>query len=460
MLHTEESWFDVDGALRKSRLAASAWAGQSVAMRLGVVRRARQLMAQRATAVASTVSSRSNRDTLVCELLPLLDAMRFLERRAKGLLATQPLRGGKPLWLFGVTAEIQREPLGVILILGPANYPLFLPCVQAIQALVAGNAVCLKPARGGEAAAVAVAIALIDAGLPPDVLQLLDTDAGPEAVTCHFDRIVLTGSAQTGIKVFAASAARLTPATMELSGCDAAFVMQGAEIDLVARCLVYGLTLNSGATCIAPRRIFVLENMAGDLERAIVRLLPAISGARTPAPIAQRLSHLLHQAVRSGARIIQASPDCPAVLADARCDMQLLQEDVFAPWLAIVPVVDMASAIRQAEACPYALGASIFGPLAEARELARQVKAGSVCINDVIVPTADPRLPFGGSGRSGFGRTRGAEGLLEMTAVKSVSMRRGRFRPHLAAPRAQDEARFATMIRLLHGKWFAGANQK
>ena len=85
--------------------------------------------------------------------------------------------------------------------------------------------------------------------------------------------------------------------------------------------------------------------------------------------------------------------------------------------------------------------------------LAARVRAGSVCVNDLIVPTADPRLPFGGRGRSGFGATRGAEGLLEMTVAKTVSIRRGRFRPHLDAPKPGDAARFAHMTALLHGAW-------
>ena len=133
--------------------------------------------------------------------------------------------------------------------------------------------------------------------------------------------------------------------------------------------------------------------------------------------------------------------------------MALLQQDVFAPWLALVPVADMAEALRHDALCPFALGASVFGPPAEARALAASLRAGSVCINDLIVPTADPRLPFGGSGRSGFGRTRGAEGLLEMTALRTVSERRGRFRPHLAAATPHDAVRFGAMARLLHGSW-------
>jgi delta 1-pyrroline-5-carboxylate dehydrogenase len=131
--------------------------------------------------------------------------------------------------------------------------------------------------------------------------------------------------------------------------------------------------------------------------------------------------------------------------------MALLQEDVFAPWLALIPVASPEAALGAAADCPYALGASVFGPPGAAEAMARRVRAGSVCVNDLIVPTADPRLPFGGRGRSGFGSTRGAEGLLAMTVVKTVSERRSRLRPHLAPAAENDAGLFAGMTALLHG---------
>ena len=443
----------VPEALARARAAAPAWAATHVDARLAIVRRARRIMAVEATTLATTVQ-RAPADTLVAELLPLLEAARFLERRAARLLAPRRLRGGRPLWLLGVAAELQRQPLGVVLVLAPGNYPLFLPGAHTLQALVAGNAVCLKPAPDGVDAAAAFADTMRRAGLPDGVLQLLPATDGPAAVAAGFDRIVLTGSAETGIRVLQASASALTPTTMELSGSDAAFVLPGADLDLVARCLAYGLRLNGGATCIAPRRVFVPRALAADLEMRLLALIPAIHDATVPVAIAGRLSALLNQAAAMGGRVQQAGRGRPAILADARPEMALLQEDVFAPWLALIPVPDTDAALRDDALCPFALGASVFGPVREARALASRLRAGSVCINDLIVPTADPRLPFGGSGRSGFGRTRGAEGLLEMTTVKTVSIRRW-FRPHLAPQTPLDAAHFATMATVLHGGWRA-----
>ena len=395
-------------------------------------------------------------ETLVTEVLPLADAARFLERRAAGLLAPRILRRGRPFWLLGVRAKIMREPLGVVLILAPSNYPLFLPGVQILQALVAGNAVCAKPASGCAAPLIRLADLLSEAGLPDGVLTVLEESvACAEAATrAGFNRIVLTGSASTGRRVLQAAATGLTPTTMELSGNDAVFVLPGSDLSLVASCVAYGLRLNAGATCIAPRRVFIRQDQAPALEQALLPCLASIEPAVVPERVLAQLGALLNEAAASGARVL-AWPEGgrvpPIVVADAQSWLRLLREDVFAPVLTIVPISDMRDAVATAATCPYALGASIFGPERAAMALAPRINAGSVVINDVIVPTADPRLPFGGRGESGFGVTRGAEGLLEMTTLKAISVRRGRFRPHLAAQGPGDAARFATMIRLLHG---------
>lgn len=438
--------------LGPARTAGQAWAALGLSARLVVIGRLRGLVARDATTLAATVA-RTPVDTLVAEVLPLAEAARFLLRRAPALLAPRRPRGGRPLWLFGVRTRIHREPCGAMLILAPSNYPLFLPGAQALQALAAGNAVCVKPAPGCEAPMRALAGLLREAGLPDGVFQVLDPAAGEAAVRAGFDHIVLTGSAETGQHVLAAAAATLTPTTMELSGSDAVFVLPGADLELVAACLAYGLRLNGGATCIAPRRVFVMHGDAAGLEAKLLARLPAIPSATVLPPTAARLSTLVDLAVAEGARLASSGIGRPMVVANARPSMALLQQDVFAPWLALVPAASPEAALAAAADCPYALGASVFGPPAAAQAMARQVRAGSVCINDLIVPTADPRLPFGGRGRSGFGSTRGAEGLLGMTIVKTVSERRGRLRPHLATATANDMARFAAMTALLHGDW-------
>jgi acyl-CoA reductase-like NAD-dependent aldehyde dehydrogenase len=424
----------------------------------------RHLVAEQALSLAQTVASvtqRSPAETLVAEILPLADACRFLEREAAHLLKPQRLSAwSRPFWLTGIKAEIHREPLGVVLLIAPSNYPLFLPGVQLLQALTAGNAVLLKPGDGTSAAAVALTRMCSAAGLDPRLLRVL---SGPpasvqEAIAAGVDKVVLTGKAATGAAVLAELAPRLTPATLELSGCDAAFVREDADVDLAANALQYSLRLNGGATCIAPRRVFVARPLANALATRLTSFVQQLP----PSPIApatcSRVQHLVAEACSQGARQLTGmggphgtmTAMTPIIVADAEPTMRLLQEEVFAPVLALVSVEDDAEALRAANGCPYALGATIFGQADTARRLAQHVRAGIVVVNDVIVPTADPRLPFGGRGRSGYGVTRGAAGLLELTAIKAITTRAGRWRPHYEPLKLGDESLFQTYIAAVH----------
>jgi acyl-CoA reductase-like NAD-dependent aldehyde dehydrogenase len=446
--------------IRKAQLA---WASTPLRERLAILRRFRHLLADHAEYLADILQVTAGRpptETLTAEVLPLADACRFLEKKASQFLRPRYLgRSGRPLWLQGVKAEVRREPLGVVLVIGPSNYPLFLPGVQAVQALAAGNAVLLKPGSGAGPVARRFAELLYAAGLDNRLLQVLseEPESARHAMASGVDKVFLTGSAQTGVAVLKELADTLTPAVVELSGCDAAFIRPDADLDLVTRALAFAFRLKNGQTCIAPRRILVARELASELEKRLVAVAKEIAPLAVPPRSAMTGARLVSDAVRQGARLCaghistDANLIAPVVIADARPEMLLLQEELFGPVLALLPVRDDEDALAAASRCPYALGATIFGDEPGASALARRVRAGVVVINDVIVPTADPRLPFGGRGRSGFGVTRGAEGLLEMTALKAVCKRHGRWHPHLEPSRAGDGAMFLAYLRAVHG---------
>ena len=255
-------------SLGQAREAQQIWARTEIKGRLALLRRARYRMAATAEEIARTVPCeqpgalhRTVADTLVSEVLPLVEACRFLEREAAWILAPQRLSTHtRPFWLRRVTAETRRDPLGVVLIIAPANYPLFLPGVQALQALAAGNAVLWKPAPGGTAAAEALRDVLVGCGLDPALLQLLgeSAQAASDVIAAGVDKVFFTGSAATGTAVLHQLADHLTPSVMELSGCDAVFVLPGAELDRAVKALAFGLRLNGSATCMAPRRLFLV----------------------------------------------------------------------------------------------------------------------------------------------------------------------------------------------------------
>jgi acyl-CoA reductase-like NAD-dependent aldehyde dehydrogenase len=312
-------------------------------------------------------------ETLAAEIIPLADACRFLEKNAPKLLKPKRLgHRGRPMWLFGVDAEIRREPLGTILIIGPVNYPLMIPGIQAVQALVAGNHVVIKPAPGTRAAMALLVDTLHKLGVPCNACICLGE--GKEEVGLwleHIDKVVLTGSAETGKAVLHDLAPHLLPSVMELSGFDSAIVLADADLDLAAHCLRFGLDFNGANSCIAPRRIFA----GGAVADQLIAKLPGVEN--------------------------------------------------------ITRFREVGDVIEATNAHPFRLGASIFGSAQAARDIAARLDVGCVVINDMIVPTADPRIPFGGRGQSGFGVTRGTQGLLEMTAIKTISLRRHGPRLHL-----------------------------
>lgn len=373
----------------RERQAQSRWARVALRDRLACVRRLRHDLAQRSAQLASLIR-REPAQTLTAEILPLLEACRFLEENAETLLAPQKPQGKRPSWLGGVELEIRHDPLGLVLVIGPRNYPLFLPGVHGLQALVAGNAVVLKPGSGAMVALCAFVDAAKRAGFDADLIRLLgeDPEDAQRAIEAGVDKVVLTGSSETGKAVLEQLAKTGIPAVMELSGHDVVFVRPGADAERVRKAVGFGLSLNDGDTCIAPKIVVAWPGTAD-----------AVSGL--PLPVQH--------------------------------------------------VADDTGALEVAARSGYALGATVFGEENDAIGFAHKVNAGVVVVNDMIVPTADPRLPFGGRGKSGFGVTRGAEGLLEMTAVKAIAVRRGRWLPHLEPAHSSDAGLFSSYIGFRHG---------
>jgi len=452
---------EVRAAMDQARAAQPAWRAQPVRHRLQVICAVRERLAQCGLALARTSAEARRRpvaEALVAEVIPLAEACRFLERRAARLLEPRRLgRTGRPVWLAGVSGEIRREPHGLVLIIGPGNYPLFLPGVQAMQALAAGNAVVLKPGRGGRAAAQAWRALFIEAGLDPHLFAVLpeSVEAAQAALAERPDKTIFTGGAAVGRELLATLAAHGTPAVMELSGCDAVIVRADADLALAAKAIAFGLTLNDGATCLAPKRAFIHRSVLELFRASLIAALEARTGGR---PISRAISpdaaSAWQDALARGACPVWGSLEAlPAVLADLPRDARLIREDYFLPILTLTAVAGDCEAIALANDGPYGLGASVFSrDESAARAVAGAIRAGLVTINDVIIPSADARLPFGGVGQSGFGSTRGAEGLLEMTVPKAVTVSRARFRPAFEPSRPGEEFVFDAYLRLAHAR--------
>ncbi len=280
------------------------------------------------------------------------------------------------------------------------------------------------------------------------------------AIAARPDKVLFTGSATVGERILFQLAPHLIPATMELSGCDAVIVRADADLALVAQALKFSLALNGGATCMAPKRVCVAAARATELEG---RLAEAFRPTTATLPLSPALKATFDDLLAHGAHFIAGSlvgdhtVRVPAVLGGVSPAAKFLREDIFAPILAVVTVADDHEAVLRTNDCPFALGVSVFSQdETAARDLAARVAAGVVTINDLLLPTADARLPFGGRHQSGFGSTRGAEGLLELTVPKVVTISRSKVRFAFAPAHPDDAALFQAYLQAAHQRGFVG----
>lgn len=465
--------------LRAARAAQLSWSRHLIRERLPPVRALRALLVERTDEITAAIHADIARPAIEVtgsELLPTAAALKFLEQRAARVLAPQTISSRlRPTWLMGCRDAVHRRPWGTVGIIGTWNYPLFLNAVQIAQALVAGNAVLWKPSENVPRTADLTLALFRDAGFPRDLVQQLPAtrEAGPQLAEADVDYLVFTGSDAVGRKLATKLGERLVPSTLELSGCDAMFVLADANLDLAVRAAWFGATLNRGQTCIAVRRIFVQRVRYSEFVvkmRAFVANSAPVSlvteGQRTQA------ERLIADAVGRGATALRRDPSpqpppprgegekdkappslsgkgdgglgssfLPTLLTDVHPAALICSDACFAPVAAVVPFDTLDDIEPLARRSAFGLGASIFTADTEkARELAARIPAGSVSINDVLAPTAHPATPFGGRGASGWGVTQGTEGLLAMTVPQVVTVRRGTFRPHFDEALSPDPA--------------------
>ncbi|OWK45622.1 aldehyde dehydrogenase family protein [Fimbriiglobus ruber] len=451
----------------RCRAAQAGWATCSPGDRLRPVREFRHLLVERADELTAAVRddvARPPDEVVATDLLPTAAAAKFLQANARRILAPRRV-GGRPLWLIGCRDTVYRRPHGVVGLIGTWNYPVFLTAVPVLHALAAGNGVLWKPSEQTPRTAAVLHDLFLRAGFPPNLLVLLPgtREAGPLLAEADVDFVHFTGSETVGRKLAARLGERLVPSALELSGCDAMIVLPDADVAFAARSAWYGATLNAGQTCMATRRAFVPRATYGGFVDA---LKPLAAGAHPVRLVldaqAEQARRLVAEAADRGCTVLRSAESSdpaavlPAVILGASPDMSVCREVSFAPLLAVIPYDTVDSAIAMHNDNPFGLAAAVFaGDPAAGVRVAERLRAGSVVVNDVIVPTAHPATPFGGRGASGWGVTQGEEGLLQMTVPQVVSTRAGTFRPHVDAlltrdPSAGDVARGA--LRLVHAR--------
>lgn len=438
---------DVDAALARARVAQKAWAARPLRERTAVILRLHDLvLAQRDVGldIVQWETGKARRDAME-ELIDVAVTSRHYARDAKRLLSPRRHRGVLPI----ATGVVQvHQPKGVVGALSPWNYPLNLAVGDAVPALIAGNAVLLKPdVQTTLTAAWAVGL-LVEAGLPPDVMQILPGE-GPEVGPMVIDRVdyvMFTGSTRVGREVAARCGERLIGCSLELGGKNAMIVRADADVARAARIATRASFANSGQVCISMERIYVHESVYQDFLTAFAEEARQLSfnsqigwAGTVGSLIAQRQvdkvqSHV-EDACARGAQVVAGGkprPDVgpyffePTILTGVTEDMALCREETFGPVVAVYPVRSDEEAIERANDSAFGLNAIVVTRDASAgRTIATQIHAGTVNINESFgISWGSTRAPMGGMGDSGLGRRHGDEGLLKYTEPQTIATQR------------------------------------
>jgi coniferyl-aldehyde dehydrogenase len=383
---------------------------------------------------------RSTHETSIMEMLVLTWGIDYLYKKVRRFMRPERRRVALPMRL--ARASVEHQPLGVIGIVAPWNYPFSLALMPLATALAAGNRVMIKPSEFTPETSRVLA-ELIASIFSEDEVAVVNGDAtvGAAFASLPFDHLFFTGSTAVGRAVMRSASEHLVPVTLELGGKSPVLVDRGQPLARVAADIAYGKLANAGQTCVAPDYLLLPEGeVDGFIEewgKAVAALYPKGPASEDYTSIVNarhydRLRGLLDDAHAKGARVVETgrSPEQaksrahtlpPTLVLDVRADMRILQEEIFGPLLPIVTYRDLAEAIGFVNARPRPLALYYFGSSAANRaRVLRHTTSGGVTVNGTLMHYVQDDLPFGGVGASGLGAYHGIEGFRAFSHQKAV----------------------------------------
>jgi len=435
---------DVRAAVARARSAQAAWGALPPRQRGKALRTFRIAIIEHAEALAQALSRENGKvlqEALTHDIAPVADLLAYFESRVHGILAPQKL----PMhFLVMRRSYLHCVPRGVVGVIGPWNFPFSIPMGDAVMALLAGNAVVLKPSEvtpliALKAKALWDATCAVEPRLQPDLLQIVTGGGQTGAALCGsgVDQVMFTGSVPTGRKVAISCAEQLIPCVLELGGINPAIVTADCDLERTAHALVWGGFANSGQVCASISRVYVAHSIAEALTDRVVHLVKQLSqgdplhlghdlGAMTFAPQMAIGQRILDDTVQRGGRVrtggkVQGRFFEPTVLDHVEHGWAITQDESFSPLLAFVTVKDEEEAIHHANDSDKGLMAYVFcGDQDRARRIADRMEAGTTMINTCLDSHAVPGTPWQGMKQSGLGEVHSAKGLRDLCQVRHV----------------------------------------
>jgi len=441
---------EIDAAVASARKAFLSWSRTPVIVRQKHLVRLLEEVRTSHEEIARLIATEQGKpigEARAVDVIPAADTLRYLSRHAAAILAERPVDYAQILFAHK-SGSYRLEPLGVVAIVTPWNFPFGIPFVEVAACLAAGDTVVLKPASATALTGLAVGDLCRRAGIPPGVVNVV-TASGDDTnrLIEHpgIAKILFTGAVETGIGVMQRAAKNLTGVVLELGGKDPAVVAADADLDRASSGLVWGAFVNAGQACGSVERVYVVKDVAEEFLGKVVakaktlRLGDPLSSTTDMGPLtteAQRALVEAHvaDARTNGAKVLTGGqrPRAkgwwypPTVLTRVDHSMRCMHEETFGPLLPVMVVENLDEAIRLANESEYGLTASGWTRSRRtAQRLAEELHAGTVTINDHLFSFGEPTATWGGVKKSGVGRSHAAFGLHELVNVKHVSVDMG-----------------------------------
>lgn len=437
-----QSEAEVRAAVERAKIAAATWRQLGFAGRREMLDNWKRYLVAHVDDITVLLSREGGKRAgeAHMEMIMSLDHLAWAAKKAKKVLGRHKVPAG--LLMANNKAYLEYQPLGVIGVIGPWNFPVFTPMGSIAYALAAGNAVVFKPSEytPGVGRWLAESFAAANPEYA-DVFQVVTGKGETGAALCRsgVDKLAFTGSTKTGKRVMATCAETLTPVIVEGGGKDAFIVDEDVDVADAAEAALWAGMFNAGQACVGTERVYVHEKVFDSFVTEIVEQARGLRASGEPdaqiGPITMPsqknvIREHLEDAIEKGATVMLGGPDTidehcvqPTILTHVPENSLEMTDETFGPTLAINPVSSMEEAIERANGTRYGLASTVFSKR-RGMEIAGEMRAGMTAVNQYLSYAGVPSLPFGGVGESGFGRIHGADGLKEFTYAHAITDRK------------------------------------